>query len=130
MAAAVAAMVLFPSYADEGVDVDVQHSGGGGEQLQLLDGDEVQITTRMQPYRCSRGADPCLPLVPVGLIGYGAHIAPVRQRRVGRWEGEESASRTLDRYDHGFEPRVKTQAWVDVYLDLIPRQNSRKLRTL
>jgi ABC-type nitrate/sulfonate/bicarbonate transport system substrate-binding protein len=36
-------------FADEGIDVDIQHSGGGGEQLQLLVVDEIQITTKMQP---------------------------------------------------------------------------------
>lgn len=126
-------------FADEGLDVDIQHSAGGGEHLQLLVAGEVHVTTQDAAVVMQRRADPGLPLVSIGLIGQTGQQAYVALQESGistieDWEGrrigfkgtpppdlfalldaaglEES---DVELINVGFDPRVLTEGQIDVY---------------
>lgn len=126
-------------FADEGLDVTIEHSGGGGEHLQLLAAGEVQVTTQDAAVLLKRRADPGLPLVSLALIGQKGQQAFVAMADSGidtpkDWEGHtigfkgtpppdlfaimEAAGVDQDKVELvnvGFDPRVFTEGKVDVY---------------
>lgn len=126
-------------FAEEGLQVTIEHSGGGGEHLQLLAAGEVQVTTQDAAVLLKRRADPGLPLVSTGLIGQRGQQAFVALAGSGLaspadWEGHtvgykgtpppdvyaimEAAGVDQSRVELvnvGFDPRVLTEGVVDVY---------------
>jgi len=126
-------------FKDEGLTVEIQHSAGGGEHLQLLIAGKVQVTTQDAGVLLQRRADPRLPLVAIGLVGQrgqqafaalsDAGIESVeawRGRRIG-YKGtpppdllalldaaglEES---DVELINVGFDPRVLAEGMIDVY---------------
>lgn len=126
-------------FADEGLTVDIQHSAGGGEHLQLLAAGEVQVTTQDAAVLLKRRADPGLPLVSIGLIGQRGQQAFVALADSGIDTPADWAGHTVgfkgtpppDLYaimdavgldenqvqlvNVGFDPRVLTERQVDVY---------------
>ena len=126
-------------FADEGLDVTIEHSAGGGEHLQLLAAGEVQVTTQDAAVLLKRRADPGLPLVSLALIGQKGQQAFVAMADSGidtpkDWAGRtvgfkgtpppdlfaimEAAGVNQDKVELvnvGFDPRVFTEGKVDVY---------------
>ncbi|HEX7100968.1 MAG TPA: ABC transporter substrate-binding protein [Acidimicrobiia bacterium] len=126
-------------FAEEGLEVTIEHSAGGGEHLQLLTAGEVDVTTQDAAVLLQRRADPGLPLVSIGLIGQKGQQAFVALADSGIETPEDWAGRTigykgtpppdvfaildavgLDQSDVelvnvGFDPRVLTEGQVDVY---------------
>lgn len=126
-------------FADAGLTVDIQHSAGGGEHLQLLAAGKVQVTTQDAAVLLQRRADPGLPLVSIGLIGQRGQQAFVALADSGLvtpadWEGHvvgfkgtpppdlfaimEAAGVNADKVELvnvGFDPRVLVNGLVDVY---------------
>ena len=126
-------------FEEEGLEVEIQHSAGGGEHLQLLVADEVQVTTQDAGVLMRRRDDPGLPLVSIGLIGQRGQQAYVALADSGidtleDWEGKRIGFKGtpppdlfalldeagLDETDVeiinvGFDPRVLTEGQVDVY---------------
>ena len=56
-------------FQEQGLDVDIQHSSGGSQHVQLLLAGQVQFTTADAANVLQRIADPGLPLLAVALIG-------------------------------------------------------------
>ncbi|MDI6857772.1 MAG: ABC transporter substrate-binding protein [Dehalococcoidia bacterium] len=56
-------------FREEGLEVEIQHSTGGGQHVQLLLSGDVQFTTADAANVLQRVADPGIPLVAVALIG-------------------------------------------------------------
>lgn len=126
-------------FADEGLEVTIEHSAGGGEHLQLLAAGEVQITTQDAAVLLKRRADPGLPLVSLALIGQRGQQAYVALADSGietplDWQGRrvgykgtpppdvlaimKAAGVDQDKVELvnvGFDPRVLTEGLVDVY---------------
>ena len=126
-------------FGDEGLQVSIEHSAGGGEHLQLLAAGEVQVTTQDAAVLLQRRADPGLPLVSVGLVGQHGQQAYVALAGSGiaspaDWRGHTVGFKGtpppdvfaimeavgLDEGDVqlvnvGFDPRVLTEGVVDVY---------------
>lgn len=126
-------------FADEGLEVEIQHSAGGGEHLQLLVADEVQITTQDAGVLMQRRADPGLPLVSIGLIGQRGQQAFVALEESGiadleDWDGQRIGFKgtpppdlfalldvaglsesDVELINVGFDPRVLTEGQIDVY---------------
>nr|WP_274387822.1 ABC transporter substrate-binding protein [Salsipaludibacter albus] len=126
-------------FADRGLDVEITHSGGGGEHLQLLSNDTVQVTTQDAAVLLERRADPGLPLVSLALLGQVGQQAYVSLADSGIETPQDWAGHTvgfkgtpapdvfaimdavgLDRdevelVNVGFDPRVLTEGQVDVY---------------
>lgn len=126
-------------FADEGLEVTIRHSAGGGEHLQLLVADEVQVTTQDAAVLLQRRADPGLPLVSLGLIGQRGQQAFVALADSGMqtpqdWEGKlvgfkgtpppdvfaimDAAgvdASQVELVNVGFDPRALTEGQVDVY---------------
>lgn len=125
-------------FADRGLEVDIQHSGGGGEHLQLLTTGTVDVTTQDAAVLLERRVDPGLPLVSIGLLGQTGQQAFVALKESGfdspaDWAGHtvgfkgtpppdlfailEAVGLTADDIELvnvGFDPRVLTQGQVDV----------------
>jgi ABC-type nitrate/sulfonate/bicarbonate transport system substrate-binding protein len=72
-------------FADEGLTVEIQHSAGGGEHLQLLVAGKVQVTTQDAAVMLKRRIDPGLPLVSSGDNRHSLHwqIRESRHSKVG-----------------------------------------------
>lgn len=126
-------------FADEGLEVTIQHSAGGGEHLQLLTAGEVDVTTQDAAVLLQRRADPGLPLVSIGLIGQRGQQAFVALTDRGIESPEDWEGRTVgykgtpppdvfaildavgleasdvQLVNVGFDPRVLTEGQVDVY---------------
>jgi ABC-type nitrate/sulfonate/bicarbonate transport system substrate-binding protein len=126
-------------FADEGLNVTIEHSAGGGEHLQLLAAGEVQVTTQDAAVLLQRRADPGLPLVSIGLIGQRGQQAFVALADSGLTTPADWAGHTIGfkgtpppdlfallaanglREDDvalvnvGFDPRTLTEGLVDVY---------------
>jgi ABC-type nitrate/sulfonate/bicarbonate transport system substrate-binding protein len=126
-------------FADVGLDVDIQHSAGGGEHLQLLAAGEVDVTTQDAAVLLQRRADPGLPLVSIGLIGQRGQQAFVALADSGIETPSDWADHTVgykgtpppdvfaildavgldvadvELVNVGFDPRVLTEGQVDVY---------------
>src|SRR5690606_11410624 len=126
-------------FAEEGLEVTIQHSAGGGEHLQLLAAGEIDVTTQDAAVMLERRADPGLPLVSIGLIGQRGQQAFVALADSGIESPEDWAGRTIgfkgtpppdvfaildavgldesavDLVNVAFDPRVLTERQVDVY---------------
>jgi len=126
-------------FAEENLDVRIEHSAGGGEHLQLLAAGEVQVTTQDAAVLLQRRADPGIPLVSIALIGQRgqqafAALSDSSMQTPADWEGHivgfkgtpppdlyflmEKAGADPDRIELvnvGFDPRVLSEGQVDVY---------------
>ncbi|MCS7251125.1 MAG: ABC transporter substrate-binding protein [Thermoflexus sp.] len=126
-------------FLSEGLDVEIQHSTGRGEHLQLLMAGAVQVTTQDAAVLLQRRADPGLPLVSIALIGQRGQQAFAALKSSGMqtpkdWEGKKVGYKGtpppdlfaimeaagVDRHrvelvNVGFDPRVLVQGLVDVY---------------
>lgn len=126
-------------FEEEGLDVQIQHSAGGGEHLQLLVANGVQVTTQDAGVLMQRRADPGLPLVSIGLIGQTGQQAFVSLTESGIEDIEDWAGRRIgfkgtpppdlfalldtaglseddvELINVGFDPRVLTEGQIDVY---------------
>jgi len=126
-------------FEDEGLTVEIQHSAGGGEHLQLLIAGKVQVTTQDAAVLLQRRADPGLPLVAIGLVGQRgqqafAALSDAGIESVAAWRGrqigykgtpppdllalldaaglEESDVKLIN---VGFDPRLLVEGMIDVY---------------
>lgn len=126
-------------FAEENLQVEIQHSSGQGEHLQLLTAGEVQVTTQDAAVLLQRRADPGLPLVSIALIGQRgqqayAALAGSGLRSPVDWEGRLVGYKgtppadlfallaasganpdNVNLVNVGFDPRVLTEGQVDVY---------------
>jgi ABC-type nitrate/sulfonate/bicarbonate transport system substrate-binding protein len=126
-------------FAEENLQVNIQHSSGQGEHLQLLTAGEVQVTTQDAAVLLQRRADPGLPLVSIALIGQRGQQAYAALQSAGihsplDWEGRlvgykgtppadlfallaaaGADPEDIDLVNVGFDPRVLTEGQVDVY---------------
>lgn len=126
-------------FEEEGLQVEIQHSAGGGEHMQLLVSGKVHVTTQDAAVLLKRRASPGLPLVSLALIGQRGQQAFVALKDGGpesleAWEGHAIGFKgtpppdlwaLLDHADLkdsdvemvnvGFDPRVLTEGLVDVY---------------
>lgn len=126
-------------FADEGLDVTIQHSAGGGEHLQLLANGTVDITTQDAGVVLERRADPGLPLVSIALVGQRGQQAYVALEESGietpkDWEGRTVGYKgtpppdlfaimaaegvdpgAVELVNVGFDPRLLTAGQVDVF---------------
>lgn len=126
-------------FEEEGLNVEIQHSAGGGEHLQLLIAGKVQVTTQDAAVLLQRRADPGLPLVSIGLVGQRGQQAFVALndtgiRSVEDWRGRRIGYKGTPPPDLlalmdaaglsesdteltnvGFDPRVLVEGMVDVY---------------
>ncbi len=126
-------------FADEGLEVEIRHSGGGGEHLQLLVAGRAHITTQDAAVLLKRRADPGLPLVSIGLIGQRGQQAFVALAESGihsiyDWQGRKIGFKgtpppdllalldeaglsesDVELINVGFDPRLLVEGLVDVY---------------
>lgn len=126
-------------FAEEGLDVTIEHSAGGGEHLQLLAAGQVHVTTQDAAVLLQRRADPGLPLVSVALIGQKGQQGYVALADSGidtpaDWVGHSVGYKgtpppdvfaildavgvgvdEVDLINVGFDPRVLTEGKIDVY---------------
>lgn len=126
-------------FAEEALTVDIQHTAGRGEHLQLLVAGTVDITTQDAAVLLKRRADPGLPLVSIALIGQRGQQAFVALADAGLetprdWAGHKVGFKgtpppdllalmdvaglteaTVELINVGFDPRVLVEGLVDVY---------------
>ena len=126
-------------FAEENLSVEILHSAGGGEHLQLLVAGKVDVTTQDAAGLLKRRIDPGLPLVSIGLIGQRGQqafiaIADGGIRTLDDWRGKkigfkgtpppellallDTAGLTesdVSLINVGFDPRVLTEGLVDIY---------------
>lgn len=126
-------------FADENLDVTIEHSPGQGQHLQLVTSGEVQVTTQDAAVLLQRRADPGLPLVSIALIGQRGQQAFAALASSGLfspvdWEGRLVGYKgtpppdlfalmavagvdpeKVELVNVGFDPRVLTEGQVDVY---------------
>jgi ABC-type nitrate/sulfonate/bicarbonate transport system substrate-binding protein len=126
-------------FADEGLTVEIQHSAGGGEHLQLLVAGKVDITTQDAGVMLQRRAQPGLPLVSIALIGQQGQQAFVALADAGietldDWRGRKIGYKgtpppelfalldvaglteaDVELINVGFDPRVLIEGLVDIY---------------
>jgi len=126
-------------FADENLEVDVQHSSGGGESVQLITTGKIQVTNMDAAVLMKRRADPGLPIVSIALIGQRgqqafAALASSGMKTPKDWEGKKvgykgtpppdlfalisAAGADLNKIELinvGYDPRLLVQGSVDVY---------------
>lgn len=126
-------------FADEALTVDIQHTAGRGEHLQLLVAGTVDVTTQDAAVLLKRRADPGLPLVSIALIGQRGQQAFVALADSGLetpqdWAGHKVGFKgtpppdllalmdvagltedDVELINVGFDPRVLVEGLVDVY---------------
>lgn len=126
-------------FAERGLDVTIEHSTGGGENLQLLAAGTVEVTTQDAAVLLQRRDDPGIPLVSIGLIGQTGQQAFVALAESGMSDPSDWAGRSVgfkgtpppdvfaildavglteddvELINVGFDPRVLTEGQVDVY---------------
>ncbi|MCX7609003.1 MAG: ABC transporter substrate-binding protein [Anaerolineales bacterium] len=126
-------------FAQNGLDVTIEHSPGRGEHVQLLVAGKVQVTTMDAATVLQRRADPGLPVVAIALIGQKGQQAFAALKSSGittpkDWEGRtvgykgspppdlyallSAAGADVNRVNLvnvGFDPRVLVEGQVDVY---------------
>lgn len=126
-------------FAEEGLNVTVEHSPGRGEHLQLVTSGRVQVTTQDAAVMLMRRADPGLPLVSIALTGQRgqqafAALASSGMQTPKDWEGHTVGYKgtpppdlmaliqaagadpeKIELINVGFDPRLLTEGKVDVY---------------
>ena len=126
-------------FAEEGLDVIIEHTAGHGEHLQLLVAGKVDLTTQDAAVLLKRRAAPGLPLVSLALIGQRGQQAYVALADTGLsslqdWRGHRIGFKgtpppdlpalldvaglteeDVELINVGFDPRVLAQGLVDVY---------------
>lgn len=126
-------------FAEEGLTVEIQHSAGGGEHLQLLIAGKVHVTTQDAAVLLQRRADPGLPLVSIALIGQRGQQAYVALAESGietlqDWGGQRIgykgtpppdlfalldvvglSEEDVELINVGFDPRVLVEGLIDIY---------------
>jgi len=126
-------------FAQEGLDVTIEHSPGKGEHLQLLAAGKIHVTTQDAAVLLQRRADPGLPLVSIALIGQRGQQAFAALKESGLstpkdWEGHlvgykgtpppdlfallNAAGADVNKIqlvNVGFDPRLLVEGKVDVY---------------
>ncbi len=126
-------------FAEENLDVTIQHSAGGGEHLQLLASGDVHVTTQDAAVLLQRRAEPGIPLVSIALIGQRGQQAFAALQDSGfatpaDWEGhlvgfkgtpppdlffllEQAGAdpNLVELVNVGFDPRVLSEGAIDVY---------------
>ncbi len=126
-------------FAQENLTVQIEHSAGGGQHLQLVSQGKVQVTTQDAAILLKRRADPGLPLVSIGLIGQSGQQAYAALKEKGftspaDWAGHlvgykgapppdlfallkaaGSDVEQIELVNVGFDPRILTEGKVDVY---------------
>jgi ABC-type nitrate/sulfonate/bicarbonate transport system substrate-binding protein len=126
-------------FAENGLDVTIKHSAGGGEHVQLLVTGVVQVTTVDAANLLQRRAEPGLPIVSIALIGQKGQQAYAALKSSGiespkDWEGKlvgykgtpppdvfallaaaGADAAQVNLVNVGFDPRVLSEGQVDVY---------------
>lgn len=126
-------------FAQEGLDVTIKHSAGGGEHVTLLLAGEVQVTTQVAEDILRVRAEAGAPLVAIALVGQRGNRAWAVLEESGiatpkDWEGKRVGYKVLVPPDYlaileaagvdrsriaevpvGFDPRILLQGQVDVY---------------
>ena len=126
-------------FAQQGLEVEVQHAAQSGEHIQLLTVGRVQFSTADAANVLQRIADPGLPLVAIALIGQRGQqaFAALADKGINTprdWEGHKVGYKgkpTPDTFaimkasgvnqdrvsliNVGFDPRVLLEGLVDVY---------------
>ena len=126
-------------FAEEGLDVTIEHSPGRGEHVQLLVAGAVHVTTMDAATVLQRRAEPGLPVVSIALIGQKGQQAFAALADSGMttpldWKGRivgfkgtpppdlyallTAVGADVDKMslvNVGFDPRVLTEGQVDVY---------------
>jgi len=126
-------------FADENLVVEIRHSAGGGEHLQLLMAGTADVTTQDAAVMLQRRADPGLPLVSIGLVGQRGQQAFVALAESGITTLDDWRGRTIGYkgtpppdllalldvaglsetdvalVNVGFDPRLLVEGMVDIY---------------
>lgn len=126
-------------FANQNLDVTIEHSPGKGEHLQLLVAGKVQVTTMDAANVIQRRADAQVPAVSIALIGQKGQQAFAALKKTGfttpaDWKGKNIGFKGVPTTDLlallesnglkpedvnlvnvGFDPRVLTEGQVDVY---------------
>ena len=126
-------------FEEEGLEVTIEHSAGGGEHLQLLASGAVDVTTQDAAVVLQRRADPGIPLVALALLGQRGQQAFVAMADSGMatpadWVGHRVGFKgspppdlfaildasgvspdDVELVNVGFDVRVFTEGQVDVY---------------
>lgn len=126
-------------FQEQGLTVDIQHSPGQGEHLQLTAAGKVQVTTQDAAVLLKRRADPGLPLVSIALIGQRGQQAFAALAETGLktpldWQGHLVGYKgtpppdlfallgaagadvnQVELVNVGFDPRLLAEKKVDVY---------------
>lgn len=126
-------------FAEESLTVDIRHTAGKGEHLQLLVAGTVDVTTQDAAVLLKRRADPGLPLVSIALIGQRGQqafvaLADSRLQTPQDWAGHKIGFKgtpppdllalldvagltetDIELINVGFDPRVLTEGLIDVY---------------
>lgn len=126
-------------FAENGLDVTIEHSPGRGEHVQLLVAGTVHVTTMDAATLLQRRAEPGLPVVSIALIGQKGQQAFAALKESGLetpkdWEGKivgykgtpppdlfallAAAGADVDKINLvnvGFDPRALSEKQVDVY---------------
>ena len=126
-------------FAEQNLDVDIQHSPGKGEHLQLLVAGKVQVTTMDAANVLQRRTDSGVPAVSIALVGQRGQQAFAALTEKGfttpaDWKGKTIgykgspttdllallkanglAETDVNLVNVGFDPRVLSEGQVDVY---------------
>jgi len=126
-------------FAEENLQVSIEHSPGSGQHLQLVAQGNVQVTTQDAAILLRRRSDPGLPLVSIALIGQHGQQAFAALHSNNfltpkDWEGHtvgykgspppelfaliSAAGADINKMEIvnvGFDPRILTEGKVDVY---------------
>ncbi len=126
-------------FAENGLDVTIEHSPGRGEHVQLLVAGTVQVTTMDAATVLQRRAEPGLPVVSIALIGQKGQQAFAALKESGLetpkdWEGKTVGYKgtpppdlfallaaagadvnKVNLVNVGFDPRALSEKQVDVY---------------
>ncbi|PKO12511.1 MAG: hypothetical protein CVU39_23795 [Chloroflexi bacterium HGW-Chloroflexi-10] len=126
-------------FAEENLQVDIKHSPGSGEHLQLVAQGAVEVTTQDAAVLLKRRSDPGLPLVSIALIGQRGQQAFAALKSSGftspkDWEGHLVGYKgtpppdlfalmqaagvdagKIELINVGFDPRILTEGKIDVY---------------
>ena len=126
-------------FAEENLEVTIEHSPGQGQHLQLLASGKIQVTTQDAAVLLRRRDDPGLPLVSIALLGQKGQQAFAALASSGiqtplDWEGRTVGYKgtpppdlyallkivgadvdKVNLVNVGYDPRLLTEGNVDVY---------------